>query len=81
MQMAWYPHVRIFQQKAENLHMEPTKYKEGKIWLRDRLKDVLIINHIMPEAKLQMWERGGLQAVISLQLFSELPHSASSAFL
>ncbi len=58
MQSSWYPHVRIFQQQANNLHVEPTKYEGSKKWLSKKLKGQLIRAGNMPEGALQEWLRG-----------------------
>ncbi len=58
MQTAWYPHVRIFQQQAENLQIESTKYEKGKKWLGAKLRKQLIRPGNMPEEILQAWLRG-----------------------
>ncbi len=58
MQSSWYPHVRIFQQQANNLQVEPTKNEGSKKWLGKKLKGQLIRAGNMPEISLQEWLRG-----------------------
>ena len=59
MQSAWYPHVRIFQQQAENLHIEPTKYESSKKFLSVDMERQLILGGNMPRETLKPWLKGG----------------------
>ena len=58
MQTAWYPNVRIFQQQANSLHMEPTKYEASKKFLSVDMERQLILGGNMPSETLRPWLKG-----------------------